>query len=139
MPPGGDESAAPGQLTDAQRAWVASSARQTAAGIAAAVAGGGPVPVVRIEGNAVVSVDGVPHFGRSLQLADDRARKVAAAYGAALTAAMDELRASGRPLPPDQDVLVTFGPSVPWPPVAGAQAPGGEVTVVLAPPRPATA
>lgn len=94
--------------------------------------------MIRIEGSAVVPVDGVPHFGRSLQLADARARNVAAAYGAALRAAMADLRASGQALPPAEDVLITFGPSVPWPPAVGADPATGSVTVVLGPPRTAT-
>lgn len=48
---------------------------------------------------------------------------------------MADLRASGQALPPAEDVSITFGPSVPWPPAVGADPATGSVTVVLGPPR----
>jgi hypothetical protein len=122
-------------LTGEQRAWVAGSAGEAAAAIAAAVAGGGPPPVIRIEDRAVVPVDGVPHFGRSMRLAEARARAVAAAYQAELRTALDALRAAGQPVPDAADIAIIATPGVEWPPATTVEAPGGAVTVTLFDPR----
>jgi hypothetical protein len=106
-------------LTEDQLAAIRTAAAQVAVSSVQSVRSGGDTPDVVIEGHAVVEQNGLPHFGRSMQLGRSRAQSVAESFTSALSTHLTDLQtetAGGPPVAADDiNVIVRSRGSQPPP------------------------